>query len=121
MEARLALIEMQLWILIVLFAFFVATHAYWHFRKSKPHRGEQPEFGAMWEKDQIDELITKSQEYLRDRPNNQSALYFGAKALMLKQRHAEAARNLEVLTRVEPALRGSYQDLIDECKRRQNS
>jgi cytochrome c-type biogenesis protein CcmH/NrfG len=120
MQQELAFIQIQLWVVIGLLAVFVLTNLYVATtrRRGKP---DEPRFGQMWDKNQLDELILKSEEHLREYPNHQSALYFGAKALIVRKRFSEAQRKLDKLLQIEPGLRSSYQDMIDECQRHADS
>ena len=120
MEQDLAFIQVQLWVVIGLFAVFVLTNVLVATTRRRKNT-EEPRFGQMWDKDQLDKLIRESEEYLREYPNHQGALYFGAKALIVRKRYSEARRNLDKLSKIEPSLRSSYQDMIEECQKHADS
>ena len=114
MEQQLQLIQYQLWFVIALFALLIATNVVCYFVR-KNEKSIDPQFGEMWDKDQLDKLIKKSSEYLIEYPNHQNALYFGAKALVAKRENIpEAKRRLKKLLNNEPTLRESIQEIIDE-------
>jgi hypothetical protein len=120
MEQDLAFIQVQLWVVIGLFAVFVLTNVLVATTRRR-EKTKEPRFGQMWDKDQLDELIRQSEQYLREYPNHQTALYFGAKALIVKKRFSEARKNLDKLSEIEPGLRSSYEELIEECKKHADS
>ena len=69
----------------------------------------------MWDKGQIDALIIKTNEHLFTYPHHQSALYFGAKALITKKENiAEAERRVNLLMEIEPSLKDSIQVLLND-------
>jgi cytochrome c-type biogenesis protein CcmH/NrfG len=121
MQEDLAFVQLQLWVVIGLLGVFVLTNIYCYLATRQQRKSDEPSFSSMWDKDQLDNLIQRSQEYLRKYPNHQSALYFGAKALIARRRFSEARINLEKLSEIEPSLRSSYQDMIDECKKHHDS
>jgi cytochrome c-type biogenesis protein CcmH/NrfG len=117
MQEQLDFIQLQLWLLVSLFSLLILTNVICYLKRNESNKRDEPAFSLMWDKDQLEELIEKARTYLQQYPNHQSALYFGAKALIVKQQFGEAAGYLERLSRIEPSLRDGYQDMIDECKR----
>ena len=114
MEQDLLFIQNQLWAVIALFLVLIASNIVCYFAR-KNEKGNEPQFGDMWDKGEIDKLIIKSNEHLLTYPNHQSALYFGAKALIAKKENiSEAIKRLNQLKENEPTLRVSVQELLDE-------
>ena len=114
MEQDLIFIQNQLWAVIALFVILIASNVACYLVR-KNEKGNEPQFGDMWDKGEIDKLIIKSNEHLLMHPNHQSALYFGAKALIAKKENIpEAINRLSLLKANEPTLRASVQELLDE-------
>jgi hypothetical protein len=116
MEQELQFIQIQLWFVIALFLVLITTNIICYFVR-KNEKKTEPEFGVMWDKDQLDELIKKSREYLVEYPNHPGALYFGAKALVARKENIEEARRrLNKLLEIEPSLKDSVQDILNELQ-----
>ena len=114
MEQELQFIQYQLWAVIGLFLLLFASNVICYFSK-KGGSNLGLSFGEMWDKGELDKLITKSREFLIEYPNHQSALYFGAKALVAKKENlSEAKRHLNKLLEIEPTLSEQVQEIIDE-------
>jgi len=114
MEQELQFIQYQLWFVIALFLILVATNVVCYFVR-KSEKDNDPGFGEMWDKGEIDKVIKKSGEHLIEYPNHAGALYFGAKALVAKRIElTEAKRRLVKLQEIEPTTAASTQELIDE-------
>jgi len=121
MEQEIQFIQYQLWFVIALFALLIATNVVCYFLR-KRDKDNEPKFGNMWDKDQLDVLIKKSSEYLVEYPNHPGALYFGAKALIARKENiAEARRRLTKLLDSEPTLRDSVQEMLDELDSSESS
>jgi len=121
MEQELQFIQNQLWFVIALFALLIATNIVCYFVR-KSEKGSDPKFGEMWDKDQLDMLIKKSSECLVEYPNHSGALFFGAKALIARKENiAEARRRLTKLLDIEPSLKDSVQEILDELESSESS
>nr|BDD47817.1 hypothetical protein 4 [Gammaproteobacteria bacterium] len=121
MEQELQFIQYQLWFVIALFALLIATNVVCYFVR-KSEKDNQPKFGDMWDKDQLDVLIEKSSEYLIENPNHPGALYFGAKALIARNKNIEEARRrLTKLLHNEPTLKDSVQEILEELDSSESS
>ena len=115
MADQLAFIQTQLWIVMGLFAVLVVGNFIcMRLRRSEEKkRTDRPQFGTMWEKDQLDELLSVADHHLREYPNSQDALYFSAKALMAKGRFSEARPRVERFQRLEPTMKDAWQPMLD--------
>jgi hypothetical protein len=121
MEEQIQFIQYQLWFVIALFALLIATNVVCYFLR-KSEKENDHNFGDMWDKDQLDMLIKKSSEYLIEYPNHSGALYFGAKALIARKENIpEARKRLNKLLDIEPTLKDSVQDIIDELDSSESS
>jgi cbb3-type cytochrome oxidase subunit 3 len=121
MIEELNFIKLQLWVLICLFALFILLNAIVYKCQNKNKKTDEPNFSLMFDQDKIDDLIEKAGSHLQLYPNHTSALFFGAKALIVKQQFSEARKYLERLSVIEPSLLDRYQDMIDDCKKHENS
>jgi tetratricopeptide (TPR) repeat protein len=121
MLEELKFIQLQLWVLIGLFGLFILLNVLCNRCKNRDKKQNEPSFSLMFDKDQLDELIEQSSKHLELYPNHSSALFFGAKALIVRKQFTEAIKYLERLSTIEPSLLDSYQDMIDDCKKHENS
>jgi len=117
MQEQLNSIQLQLWIVIVLFAVFAIANVlnYLCLRKKNQAESDEPKFSLMFDMDQIDELIEKSTKHLQIYPNHIDALYFGAKALIVKKQFSEAKKLLERLATLDPTISETIQDMLELC------
>ena len=115
MADQLTFIQTQLWIVMGLFAALVVGNFFCMRlrRSSEKERMDRPQFGTMWDKDQLDELLSAADRHLREYPNSQDALYFSAKALMAKGRFSEARARVERFKRLEPTMQDAWQPMLD--------
>lgn len=115
MEDKLDLIIIQNWALLGLLAFLVisniACNLYSRLRDKNFDEG--PQFGNLWETDQIDELLKESDKMLNEYPNRVDALYFRALALRKIGKHEEALNYFERVIEVDPSF-------SDQCVREIN-
>ena len=112
--------EFQGWIIVALLVVLVVGHLAVGLYHLKHHRNADEDLGALWERNEFDRLIHEARKVLIKRPNNQSALYFGGKALRVRGHLAEAREYFERLARVEPTLRHNVQPDIDDIEQEQN-
>ncbi len=113
---QIASIQLQLWAVIVLLLVFVTGNILcmvWR-RNDAAKKRTEPAFEVLWLKDRLEELVSVATEYLRTYPNNQSALYFLAKAQMARGQYSEATLHIERLLVIEPSMRGTWQPFLDE-------
>ena len=121
MEQELQFIQYQLWFVIALFLLLIATNIVCYFVR-KSEKKNEPQFGQMWDKGEIDELLRRSREYLIEYPNHTSALYFCAKALVAKRENlAEAKGYLNKLLQNEPTVSAQVQEVINEIEKLEGS
>lgn len=121
MEQELQFIQYQLWFVIALFLLLIATNVVCYFVR-KSEKDNDPHFGEMWDKGEIDNLLKKSREYLIEYPNHTSALYFCAKALVAKKENLpEAKVYLNKLSKNEPTVSAQVQEIIDEIEKIERS
>ena len=115
MADQLAFIQTQLWIVMGLFTVLVVGNFIcMRLRRSdQKMRKDRPQFGTMWDKNQLDELLSVADRHLREYPNSQDALYFSAKALMAKGRFSEARSRVERFKRLEPTMQDAWQPMLD--------
>jgi len=111
MEEQLNFMQYQLWAVLGLFAVFIITNLICYYGK----KSEKPEtdFSELWNKGEIDELLTKAKSHLASYPNETSALYFYSKALITKEQYQEAKELLEKLLVNEPTLKKDIQETLD--------
>ena len=113
---QIASIQLQLWAVIALLLVFVTGNILcmvWRRNDAAKKRAE-PAFEVLWLKDRLEELVSVATEYLRTYPNNQSALYFLAKAQMARGQYSEATPHIERLMVIEPSMRDTWQPFLDE-------
>lgn len=113
MEQQLAFIQNQLWALIALLLIFVGGNLFCYLTRNKTDSKEQPEFGEMWDKGEIDELLNESESFLKKYPNHSSALYFRAKALIARQQYIEAKKLLNKFIINYPDFKESINELLE--------
>lgn len=104
MEEQLQFIQYQLWGLIGLFLVLVLTNVICYLTRQNTNSTEDERFREMWEKGQIDKLAEEAEQYLQKYPNNANALYFGARALILKRRFPTAKSWFRKLAEISPSL-----------------
>ena len=105
MEQELAFIQNQLWVLIALLSFFVAGVIYCNLsQKKETIYKDVTNFGELWDKGEIDELLINTKKHLENYPNHSSALYFRAKALITVEKYEEAKPLLDTLSLNHPEL-----------------
>ena len=111
-------IELQLWIIIALFATVLIGQVICAFSQKKGgNKDSRGPFAIMWDKGDLDEVISHALITLKKNPNDINALYFGGKALHARGRCEEAKEYLERLLKSEPALKDSLEaeiGFIDE-------
>lgn len=113
---QIASIQLQIWAVIALLLVFVTGNILcmvWCRNDGAKKRAE-PGFEVLWLKDRLEELVSVATEYLRTYPNNQSALYFLAKAQMARGQYSEATPHIERLMVIEPSMRDTWQPFLDE-------
>mgnify|MGYP002777043258 CR=1 FL=1 len=123
MADDISLIQTQLWVVMGMFALLIAVNllcAYFRRSESKEQRNK-PNFGTMWDKDQLDELIALSSSHLREFPNSVDALYFGARALLAKNRYEEARPLIERFKKTQPTEMDTWQPMLDLINGREDS
>ena len=120
MEEQITTIQYQLWAMMALFIFVIITNIICYLAKRGEKRKDDAIFSLMWEKDELDQLVIKSEEYLRKYPNNLNALYFGAKALIVKKKYMKAKHRLKKLSEIEPAYKQVILEMLDEIKDLEN-
>ena len=123
MEQRLALIEVQLWFVLAGLLLLLATNIVFGVRNRKKlstDEGRKPNFKYLWERNEIEKLLTVSRAYRERFPNSSDAHYFAIKALVAQQRFAEARELACHLAQIEPKLTDAIQEwfeLIDRAHR----
>jgi len=116
MEQDLTFIQNQLWAVIALFIILIGSNVVCYFLRQSD-KDNEPQYGDMWEKGEVDKLISKTNEHLLSHPNHAGALYFSAKAFVSKKENiSEAVRRLNILKENEPTLKISVQELLDEIQ-----
>jgi len=121
MEEQLRIIQYQLWVVMALFVLVLIANFVCYFSKRRENSEDDEIFSLLWEKNQLDELVAKSEKYLQKYPNNKDALYFGAKALVVKKEYSRAKDRLDKLLQIEPGLRSSLQQMLQEIDMLQNN
>ena len=121
MEEQLITIEYLLWTMIALFIFVILTNVICYIVKSGEKRNDDKIFRLLWDKDELDKLIDESEAYLKNYPNNQNALFFGAKALIVRKEYTRAKSRLNTLLEIEPTLRETLEEMLDEIHNIENS
>lgn len=112
MEQELAFIQNQLWVLIALLSIFVGGVIYCNLsRKNETIYKDITNFGELWDKGEIDELLINTEKHLKDYPNHSSALYFRAKSLISVNKSSEAIPLLDTLSLNHPELNIEIEEL----------
>ncbi len=112
MEEQILFIQYQIWGVIVLLIIFVVGNVFCYLTRTK-ERKLSPEFGDLWDKGKIEELLSESESYLKEYPNYSSALYFRAKALISCKRFDEAKNCIEILILNHPDLKEEVSILLE--------
>ena len=116
MASDISFVQTQLWVVIGLLVFFVASNIMcqvWNRRTARDEKAK-PKFGEMFDKDELDELLTAADAYLETYPNDHSALYFSAQTLMSRGSYDEAHRRFKRIVELDPTMRSSIQAYLDE-------
>jgi len=69
----------------------------------------------------LDDLIARSTDYLKEYPNNVNALYFGAKALVVRKQYKEAKERVDRLSEIEPSLKETVKEILEEINNAESS
>lgn len=102
MQSDLAQIKILLWVIIGLMVFFVVGNILCRvFNCGKPRRTN---YGDLWEKGKLENLLAKAQARLHDYPNDVDALYFTAKVLNFKGLYSSARTYIERMMLIDPTL-----------------
>ena len=115
MESDLAFIQVQLWVVIALLAFFIASNILCRIFSCGQPKDEN--FGDLWDRGKVDDLLKRTERRLRERPHDIGALYYGARALMAEKRFVEARGHLERLSAIEPSLQRECSEQLDVIER----
>lgn len=115
MEDELAFVQLQLWVVIGLLAFFVLTNLLC--RIFGCEWSDEKIYAKMWQKGEVDKLLKLAELRLAENPHDIGALYFGARAMVARGRNDDARRLLERLSVIEPSLRSACQEEIGELSR----
>ena len=115
MEDELAFVQLQLWVVIGLLAFFVLTNILC--RIFGCEWSDEKVYAKMWQKGEIDKLLRAAELRLAENPHDIGALYFGARAMVARGRYDDARKHLERLSIVEPSLRRACLEEIAELDR----
>jgi len=113
MEEQILFIQYQVWAVIALLVIFVSGNLLCYLTRNTKSSDEFPEFGAQWDKGEIDELLKDTESYLEEFPNYSSALYFRAKALIARKRYTEAKKHLNMLLLNHPEYKENVTELLE--------
>lgn len=112
MEGQLQFIQYQLWALIGLFLALVLTNVVCYLTRRATPSSNDDRFREMWDRNQIDKLAKEAEQYLQQYPNNTNALYYGARAMVVKRRFPTAKAWLRKLSETNPSLSEMVEDEI---------
>lgn len=123
MEEELLFIQYQLWGLIGLFVIFMAANIACNLAKKQNNEpvSEADHYPELWDGNKLDELIERSTQHLEKYPNSVNALYFGAKALIVKGRYTEAKERVAHIEKVEPRMKETVIEILQEIEDAENS
>ena len=111
MESALVFVELQLWAVIALLVLFVSGNILCglYNRKKQGSDPFKPQFKTLWERNELDKLLSVSARYRTKFPNNVDAHYFALKALLAQKRYVEARDLSNHLVSIEPELSTAMQ------------
>jgi len=115
MESEVAFIQTQLWIVIGLLVLFIVSNILC--RVFGCGERKEDDFGDLWDKGEVDEVLRKAESRLLERPHDIGALYFGARAMIARGRNLEARALLQRLSVLEPSFRQTCADEIEALDR----
>ena len=107
MESKLDLIIAQNWALLAIISLFWLSTFLCNLYNMRQNRkaADEPQFGNLWETNQIERLLEESDTMLNAYPNRVDALYFRGKALRRIGHHEEALYYFEKLKEIDPSFR----------------
>ena len=106
-------IELQLWIIIGLFSAVLMGQIICALTSKSSPKNSKGRFSTLWDEAKYDELIAQSAIALKEKPNLQDALYFGAKALHVNGEFEKAKEYYNRLIEAEPTLKRSIKNDLD--------
>jgi hypothetical protein len=118
LERTLVIVETQLWIIIVLLVLLVAGNILCGIYNRRMQRSgtSSPQFKDLWERNELDQLLSEAERYRGKFPNNTDAHMYAIKALLAKKKYSEARELISHLAQIEPTLNTLIQkwlELID--------
>ena len=115
MEGKLDLIITQNWILLGLLVIVVICNfiCNFYFNRQQKSKRDDPDFSNLWETDQIDTLLEKSEEFIKKYPNRIDAFYFRAKALKKLGKNDEAKKCYERVAQIDPSFKENVMKNIE--------
>ena len=119
MGADLAQIKTLLWVILGLQVFFIASNVLC--RVLGCGERKRINFGDLWERGKIDEILSISKARLASHPSDVNALYFRAKALIASGLYESARTTIERLIAVEPSLASVCNDWLSAVEGKQAS
>ena len=100
MEASLAFVQIQLWVVIALLVIFIVSNLLCNLEQ----RRRKSNLLKMWDRNELDELLDACALRRKKFPNHPDGYYFAAKALAAKHDYQGAKAMLERLIEIEPKL-----------------
>ena len=118
MEDKLDLIIFQNWLLLGVIGLLLGISMIYSWRNARrqynqPKQEEVDRFTDLWEKDDIDTLLSESKKVREKYPNRVDALYFGGKALMKSGQLSEARKLFSKLAEVDYTFKTEAQKQIE--------
>ena len=118
MEDKLDLIIFQNWLLLGVIGLLLAINIICNWKNirreyNQPEKEEADRLATLWDKDQIDQLLTESSKVRAEFPNRVDALYFGGKALMKVGQYQEAKELFIKVAEIDFTLKEDVQREIE--------
>ncbi len=121
MTEEITFVQNQLWAVIALLAFLIVSTVVCNLTRKREEKTESEKFPELWELGKLDDLIARSTDYLKEYPNNVNALYFGAKALVVRKQYKEAKERVGKLSEIEPSLKETVKEILEEINNAESS
>jgi len=121
MLEEVTFVQNQLWAVIALLTVLVVSTVVCNLTRKREEKTESEKFPELWELGKLDDLIARSTDYLKEYPNNVNALYFGAKALVVRKQYNDAKERVSKLSEIEPSLKETVKEILEEIDNAESS
>jgi len=121
MLEEVTFVQNQLWAVIALLTVLIVSTVVCNLTRKAEKKTESEKFPELWELGKLDDLIVRSTDYLKEYPNNVNALYFGAKALVVRKQYIEVKERVSKLFEIEPSLKEAVKEILEEIENAESS